>query len=234
MKRKIRTPFFEIGVKNFLYGDDVLKLALAADKAAERYDIDVLFISPYIELRRVAEQTKRLIVFAPHMDTLRPGRGVADILPEAIKAAGAAGVILNHAERPISLSYLAEALRRAKELELLSFVCADTIEEVRAVAQLHPDIINPEQTCNIGIPGGVKGQYAADTIRTVKEADQTILVEMAAGIRNGDDVYRCILEGADGVGAASGICLAEDPCRMADEMVAAVQKAKSVRKMKGL
>ena len=40
MKRQIRTPYFEIGTKNYIYGDKVLEYALAADKAAEKYDID--------------------------------------------------------------------------------------------------------------------------------------------------------------------------------------------------
>ena len=55
--RKIRTPFFEIGTKNYIYGDDVLKLAMAADEMAEKYDIDVLFTTPYADIRRVAENT---------------------------------------------------------------------------------------------------------------------------------------------------------------------------------
>ena len=41
MKRKIRTPYFEIGTKNYIYGDTVLEYAKAADAAAEKYDIDV-------------------------------------------------------------------------------------------------------------------------------------------------------------------------------------------------
>ena len=48
MKRTIRTPYFEIGTKNYVWGDRVLELALAADKAAEKYDIDVLFITPVV------------------------------------------------------------------------------------------------------------------------------------------------------------------------------------------
>ena len=84
MKRKIRTPYFEIGTKNYIWGDTVLEYALAADKAAEKYDIDVLFITPAVEIRRVVENTKHLIVLAPYMDTLRPGRGMAVILPEAL------------------------------------------------------------------------------------------------------------------------------------------------------
>ena len=43
MKRKIRTPYFEIGTKNYIYGDTVLEYAIAADKAAEGIS-DVLSI----------------------------------------------------------------------------------------------------------------------------------------------------------------------------------------------
>ena len=53
MKPKIRTPYFEIGVKNYVYGDDVLKMALHADACAEKYGVDVAMIVPYTELRRV-------------------------------------------------------------------------------------------------------------------------------------------------------------------------------------
>lgn len=41
MAVKIRTPYFEIGTKNYIYGDQVLEYARAADAAAEKYDIDV-------------------------------------------------------------------------------------------------------------------------------------------------------------------------------------------------
>lgn len=44
MKRQIRTPCVEIRTKNYIYGDKVLEYALAADAAAEKYGIDVLFI----------------------------------------------------------------------------------------------------------------------------------------------------------------------------------------------
>ena len=64
MKPILRTPFFEFGVKNYIYGDDVLRIAEAADIAAARYDIDVLMIVPYTEIRRVAENTARLVILA--------------------------------------------------------------------------------------------------------------------------------------------------------------------------
>ena len=73
---KIKAPFFEIGPKNYLWGDDVVELAKVADEASRKYRVDIIFTTPLTEIRRVKEATKYLHVFAPHMDSLRPGRGL--------------------------------------------------------------------------------------------------------------------------------------------------------------
>ena len=226
MKPKIRTPYFEIGTKNYVYGDTVLEYAKAADRAAEKYDIDVLFITPAVEIRRVVENTKHLIVLAPYMDTLRPGRGMADILPEALKAAGAQGVVINHCEKPMSLPQMKKTIDRARELDFLVFACADTLEEAKAIAQLHPDIINPEPSQIIGGGNGVSPMdYVKDSIKVIKEIYPDILVEQAAGITNGQQVYDFIMAGSEAAGAASGIMNAKDPVAMIDEMIAATRRA---------
>ena len=227
MKQTIRTPYFEIGTKNYIYGDDVLALAKAADAAAEKYDIDVLFITPAVEIRRVVENTKHLIVLAPYMDTLRPGRGMADILPEALKAAGAKGVVVNHCEKPMSVPQIKATIDRARELDLLVFACADTIAEAKAIAQLHPDIINPEPSELIGGTGGGVSDmgFVKESIRAIKAIYPDILVEQAAGITNGQQVYDFIMAGSEAAGAASGIINAADPIAMVDEMIAATRRA---------
>lgn len=225
MKACLKAPFFEIGIKNYIYGDAVLQLAQAADKAAVKYDIDVIFLAPYVDIRRVAENTERLLVFSPYMDTLRIGRGMADVLPEAIRAAGARGVVLNHCEKAMSVSRIRETLKRAEELELITFACAGSIEEARAIAQLRPDIINPEPAELIGGRTGSGVEFVQNSIRAVKEIDAGILVEQAAGIHTPGQVYDNIIWGADGVGAASGIVCAQNPCEMAEEMIACVRMA---------
>ena len=227
MKRKIRTPYFEIGTKNYIYGDTILEYAKAADAAAEKYDIDVLFITTPIEIRRVVENTKHLIVLAPYMDTLRPGRGMADILPEALRAAGAEGVVVNHCEKPMSIPAIKQTIERAHELDMLVFACADTISEAKAIAQLHPDIINPEPSELIGgTDGGVSSMsFVRESIEAIKSIYPDILVEQAAGITNGKQVYDFIMAGSEAAGAASGIVKAADPIAMIDEMIAATRKA---------
>ena len=226
MKPKIRAPYFEIGTKNYIYGDKVLEYAIAADKAAEKYDIDVLFICPAVEIRQVAQNTKNLIILAPYMDTLRPGRGMADILPEGLKAAGAQGVVINHCEKPMSLPQMKATIDRARELDFLVFACADTLDEAKAIANLHPDIINPEPSAIIGGGSGVSPMaYVKDSIRVIKEIDPDIMVEQAAGITNGQQVYDFIMAGSESAGAASGIMNAADPIAMIDEMIAATRRA---------
>lgn len=226
MKTKIRTPFFETSVKNYIYGDAVLDYARAADAASKEHDVDVLFVAPYTELRRVRENTDRLIVLAPYMDALQPGRGIADVLPEALKAASAQGVVLNHSERPMTLNAIRKTIDRANELDLLTFICADSIVEAQALALFHPDILNPEPTELIGSGNVSDMGYVREVIRAVKSIDRSILVEQAAGITTSQQVYDFIMVGSEAVGSASGILNSANPYALLNEMIRSVSRAR--------
>ena len=222
---KIKAPFFEIGPKSYLYGDDILELALAADAASQKYDIDVIFTCPVVDIRRVAQATKRLHVFAPHMDPIYPGRGLADTLPESLVAAGAEGVMLNHVEKPLSFDVLAETIKRADEVGLTTIVCADSMADASRIAGLHPDIIVAEPSELIGTGVSVGPEYVAAATDSVKKVDEHILVLTAAGIAGGEDVYNTIMAGADATGSSSGVAKAADRPKMVDEMISAARRA---------
>ena len=64
-----------------------------------------------------------------------------------------------------------------------------------------------------------------DSIRVIKEIYPDIMVEQAAGITNGQQVYDFIMAGSEAAGAASGIMNAADPIAMIDEMIAATRRA---------
>ena len=85
----IKPPFFEIGPKAYLYGEEMLALAKVIDKTAMKYDLDVIVTPQYTDLKLLCDNTERIFVFAQHMDYLKPGRGLGSVLPEAVKAAGA-------------------------------------------------------------------------------------------------------------------------------------------------
>lgn len=221
----IKAPFFEIGPKSYLYGEDVIELAKAADAASEKYNVDIIFTTPIVEIARVKAATKRIHVFAPHMDPLKPGRGLADILPESLVAAGAEGVMLNHCEKPLTLGVLKETIKRADEVGLATIVCADSMAEASMIAMLNPNIIVAEPSELIGTGVSVGPEYVEAATRAVKDINPDILVLTAAGIANGNDVYNTIKAGADATGSSSGVAKAKDRAAMVDEMIAAVRKA---------
>ncbi len=227
---KIKAPFFEIGPKSYLYGDDILKLAMDADAASEKYQVDVIFTCPVVDIRRVKENTKRIHVFAPHMDPIKPGRGLADTLPESLVAAGAEGVMLNHVEKPLTREVLKKTIERADEVGLTTIVCADSMKDAKEIAEMNPDIIVCEPSELIGSGVSVGPEYVEASMKAVRDVNPDILVLTAAGIAGGKDVYDTIIAGADATGSSSGVAKAEDRTAMVNEMISAARKAWDDRK----
>jgi triosephosphate isomerase len=223
--KKIKPPFFEIGPKAYMFGDEMVELAKVIDKASEKYDVRIILTPQYTDLYTVAKETKNVLVFAQHMDSLPIGRGLGSVLPESVKAAGATGVMLNHVEKQISIAELRACIKRAEELGLYTIVCADSIAEATAIAHLNPDIIVCEPSELIGTGQSSDEEYVKASIAAVKSVNPDILVLQGAGISNGDDVYRVIRAGAEATGTTSGIMKAEDKAAMVEEMISSVRRA---------
>lgn len=222
---KIKSPFLIVNPKSYLYGEESLKLAKAADMAAKETGVEVLFTAPFADLRYIRENTENVVVTAQHMDSLRPGRGMGHVLPESLKSAGAEAVFLNHAENPLTICELAGCIERAKELDMAVVVCADSVAEALAIAKLSPDILLCEPTELIGTGKVADNSYVLEATTRIKEIDPNILVMIASGVSTAEDVYNVIKLGADGTGATSGIVNAPDPGLRVMEMARAMAKA---------
>lgn len=222
---KIRPPFFEIGPKAYLYGERMLALAKVIDKTAAKYDLDVILTPQYTDIKLLADNTERIHVYAQHMDALPVGRGLGSVLPEAVKAAGAVGVMLNHAEKPIDMETLKATIARADEVGLATIVCASTVEDVENIAKLAPNLIVAEPTELIGTGTTSDMNYVKSTIEAVRAINPDIMVLQGAGISNGQDVYDVIKAGAFATGSTSGIIKAADPYAMTEEMLYNLRKA---------
>ena len=229
---KIRAPFFEIGPKCIMWGDRMLKLAKTVDKIAYKYDLDIIVTPQYADIRLLAESTENLHIYAQHIDPLVPGRGLGSVLAESVKEAGAVGVMLNHAEKKLTLDVVKQTIARADECGLATIVCADSIVEAGMIAQLNPDIIvaEPSELIGTGLTSGP--EYVAAAAKSVKDVNPDILVLTAAGIANGEDVYNTIIAGADATGSSSGVAKAADRAAMVDEMISAVRRAWDERNAK--
>lgn len=222
---KIRTPFLVVNPKSYLYGKRSLDLALAADKIAKETGIEMFFTCPFADIRYISENTTNVIVTAQHMESLKPGRGMGHVLPESLKEAGAKAVFLNHAENPMTVAELSKTIERARELDIKTIVCADSVSEAVALSKFNPDIILAEPTELIGTGKTADNSYVIETTEKIREMSPNTLVMIASGVTTAEDVYNVIKLGADGTGGTNGILGAPDPKKRIEEWAEAMVKA---------
>lgn len=223
---KAESPFLIVNPKSYLYGKKSLELAKAADEVAADTGLQIYFTCPYADIRMIRENTKHVIVCAQSLDPLTPGRGMGHVLPESLKEAGADAVFLNHAENPKTVTDLYASIKRAKELDMITVVCADSTVEAKAVACMDPDIVLAEPTDLIGTGQVADDSYTIETVKALREVNPNVLVMIASGVSTADDCYNVVKLGADGTGATSGILNAPSPAVRIREMAEAIVRAK--------
>ena len=119
----------------------------------------------------------------------------------------------------MTLDELAKAINRADELGLITIACANSLQEVKAVAALQPDIMVCEPTELIGTGQTSDVSYMEETNQAIRAINKEIKILQAAGISTADDVAKALQSGADGTGGTSGIVCAPDPQNVLTEMI---------------
>jgi len=196
-------------------GENALALVEAADAAAKDFPgIQVIVAVQAPELRWVCEQKFCYAkIFAQHADSNPPGPFTGSVTLEAIKAAGAAGTLLNHAEKKILLGDAAKTIRRANALGLQTIACAKDVLEGEALAELKPTAVAVEPPELIGSGVSVskaKPEVVQNAVKKIKHANPSVQVLVGAGVSTPEDVKKCFELGAEGVLLASAFVKAKD------------------------
>lgn len=205
-------PIIVVNFKTYKSGKDVLKLA----KVIEKVDKDTIVGISASDLYLVSQNTK-LIVYCQHVDYFSPGRNTGYVLPEAVMAAGASGVFLNHSEHKLDFEILEKTVRRCKEIGLKTLVFASDLEQAKKVEALAPDYIAVEP------PELVAGNISVSTARpelisnVAKNLRSKFLV--GAGIKNYNDVKISMDLGASGIAISSAITTADNPAKVLKELL---------------
>jgi len=222
----IRLPFLLVGFKAYVQGTgkNALKLARMAKRASARTGISIVPIPQFTDIAVISRQVS-MPVFAQHIDPIQPGSYTGHVLPEAVRDAGAAGTLINHSERRLQLGQIEVAVRRAREVGLLSCVCSDGPELSAAVSAFGPDIILVENPGLIGRGRAISNaepEIIRGTLEAVKAVNPDICVVCGAGISDAEDVAAALRLGMEGVGATSAIIKSADPYRVMFEMAQAL------------
>ncbi len=211
----LQSPMIIVNFKTYLEstGQRALTLAKQAEKAATETGACIIVAPQFADIAKIAS-TVEIPVFAQHIDPIKPGNCTGHILPEAVKAAGAVGTLINHSERQLKLSEIDAIIALTREKGLISCVCANNPSVSAATAAMGPNIVSiePPELIGTGIAvSKAKPEVVTNTVRLVHKVDPNMTILCGAGISQREDVAVALKLGTRGVLVASGIVKAKDP-----------------------
>lgn len=193
-------------------GRAAFELTEALERAVKGAPVTLAIAPQAADILRCARST--VPVLAQHVDGIDHGNGTGATLPEAVREAGAAGSLVNHAERRLSLADIEAACLRLRALDLTSVVCTNNVAATRAAAALSPDFVAIEPPELIGGDVSVTSadpEIVASAVKVVKAVDPRVRVLCGAGVKSAEDLRAALRLGTDGVLLASGVVKAKDP-----------------------
>ncbi len=222
----VEKPIVAVNFKAYYpysFGENALRIARDAKKVWEETGVEIILIPPYTEIKSVLEVVKgtEIKVYAQHADPVEPGARTGFIPLEGLKEAGVHGVLLNHSEHRLKLADINWLIKKAKELELRTLVCADVPETGAAVAVLKPDMVavEPPELIGTGIPvSKAKPEVITRSVELIRKVNSEVIILTGAGISKGEDVYAAIKLGTSGVLVASAIVKAKNPYEVIKDM----------------
>lgn len=165
---------------------------------------------------------ENLKIYGQHVDPVKYGASTGKINPEYLKELGVEGSLVNHSEDRIGLWTIKKEVEQMAELDLVSLVCAESLEEGIVLADLLPDVLAYEPPELIG--GDVSVATASPDVieEIVKKVDVPVMV--GAGIKSAKDVDICMELGAFGVLVASGVVKSSDPAKVVNEFLDVIEE----------
>ncbi|MCQ2056494.1 MAG: triose-phosphate isomerase, partial [archaeon] len=143
------------------------------------------------------------------------------ITASMIKSTGAYGTLINHSEHKFEDSAVCDCIRLSKANDLVTVTCAESSEKAADIATSSPNFIAIEPPELIG--GDISVSIAnphiiQNTVREVKDVNNSISVLCGAGIKTRNDIIRALDLGADGVLISSGIIKSKDPRKVLQDL----------------
>lgn len=186
----------------------MVKLAKLCQELGKEHDIDMRIAVQATDIAAVS-QAVDIPVYAQHVDPVDAGKTTGWVTAQAIKAAGAKGTLLNHAERRVSTQSIKATIHYLKKLHLDAVVCAEDLHRLHELDRhVEPTlfVVEPPEL----IAGDVSIAVARPDIvgNAVHATHKPLLV--GAGIKDHNDFSIALEMGAKGVLLSSHILLAKD------------------------
>jgi triosephosphate isomerase len=197
-----------INLKNYdeISGDKTSKIAEEAKKVFLSNHKEIIIAPPTSSIMSLSETN--LPIISQHVDDAPLGATTGFTIPEIVKSHGAIGSIINHSEHKIEHTQVSNLVKRLRELDMISIVCADDLQEVEVLSQFSPDYlaIEPPELIGKGIAvSKANPSIITDSVQVVKKISPRVKVLCGAGIVDKTDVQKALELGAEGILISSGV-----------------------------
>lgn len=189
-------------------GKQALQITKACERAHKKTKGNIIIVPQAIDLRMIAQSTK-LTVYAQHTDTDEMGGHTGHINLDALKEAGATGVLINHSERRLPLKKIEETVKLCKKKKMTSVVCTKTVAETEKVKEFKPDYIAIEPPKLIGGKISIS-EAKPELIKRAVKVSKRVKLLCGAGVHTKQDVQESKKLGSKGVLVASGVIKAKN------------------------
>jgi len=203
------------------FGKKGEEVAKAIEKVVKKFKVKVFLMVPNTEIYRLSKKTK-LPIFSQGVDAIDYGAHTGHIPLEAVKEAGAYGILLNHSENRINLKEIKFIVEKSKKLKLKSLICVENVKEGKAVAKINPDFIALEEKSLISSGKSIseeKPELIKDFVKEVKKVNKKTILLCGAGISTKKDVVAALKLGTKGVLLASAVMKANNPGKAIEELI---------------
>jgi triosephosphate isomerase len=217
------SPLILINTKTFKegMGNRAHMIANAAQLVGHESGVTIGLAPSFFDLHPISYHFA-IPVYAQHVDGFEPGAHTGHITADALKIAGAAGSLINHSERRLTLADIESSVRALQAQKLISVICSNNEATSAGAAALGPEYVAIEPPELIG--SGVSVSKAnPDIIRrsvaAVHAVNPKVKVLTGAGIQSGDCVKIAVDLGTDGVLLASSVVKAKEPATVLRDLV---------------
>jgi triosephosphate isomerase len=169
-------------------------------------DTEVVVAPQTADLNRIDTGEEK---FAQHIDPVETGSHTGSNQVKAVKDSGVAGTLINHSERRLEDKEIQDVIRKCREENLTTVVCAQTPEECGRYSKYNPDYIAFEPPELIGGDTAVSSAEPRLIEKAVERSGEVDTLT-GAGIKSREDVERSVELGCKGILVASGVIKSED------------------------
>jgi triosephosphate isomerase (TIM) len=217
------SPLILVNLKTYKesMGNRAHQIATVAQLVAKESGVTIGIAPSYIDLHPLSHHFT-VPVYAQHVDGDEPGAHTGHVTADAIRLAGAAGSLVNHSERRLTLAEIDGSVRALQAQKLVAVVCSNNEMTSAASAALSPEYvaIEPPELIGSGVSvSKANPEIIRRSVALVHAVNPKTKVLTGAGIQSGECVRIAVDLGTDGVLLASSVVKAQDPGSVLRDLV---------------